>query len=425
MKQLHTKKDLFVYALGGMGLNILNLIMESYLCDAVMVEGFSTNVDHWTYANKTLVIGSVWAIMIVIAKVIDGLIDIPLSHFADNFRSKHGHRKSVMLRGYIPTLICYVLFLYPLNNRLSMSNTLYLGLILCLFYIFYTLTMVAYYATFSEITQDVLTLSHYKSICDIIYFVCGFIGVPFLITYCNIRMVALIFLPFSLLMIAVFLLIKEDSNLHEPKESFSYSFKGVLKDKNFMIWMIAYAFLQFGLQMYMTGINVYASGTLELTSLELMIVMICVFAPVPFTLKLYRYLEEKWSFKQCYSYSIIIFSSAIFLMSWALPSLIKSHTLRIIMCIMTGLTASFSIGNFFSLTYTIPALMGETHGPQRRAMYFAIQGVVSGISVALATGLVWVNLKVAGYVVIMPYIVMASLLISLILVLTLNINIKN
>ena len=79
MKTFHKKKSLFLYALGGMGVNMLNLIIGSRLCDAVMTAGFETNIEYWTYANKTLVVAVVWSIMVTIAKVIDAVIDIPLA----------------------------------------------------------------------------------------------------------------------------------------------------------------------------------------------------------------------------------------------------------------------------------------------------------------------------------------------------------
>ena len=48
MKKLTSKKQILLYAISGMGVNMLNLIVGTYLCDALMVEGFGKNVENWT-----------------------------------------------------------------------------------------------------------------------------------------------------------------------------------------------------------------------------------------------------------------------------------------------------------------------------------------------------------------------------------------
>ena len=73
MKKLRSKKQILLYSMAGLGVNMLNLIVGTYLCDALMVEGFSTNIENWTYANKTLVVAGVWSVMIFLAKVLDGV----------------------------------------------------------------------------------------------------------------------------------------------------------------------------------------------------------------------------------------------------------------------------------------------------------------------------------------------------------------
>ena len=40
MKKIHGKGKIFLYALAGMGINLLNLMMGSYLCSALLVGCF-------------------------------------------------------------------------------------------------------------------------------------------------------------------------------------------------------------------------------------------------------------------------------------------------------------------------------------------------------------------------------------------------
>ena len=58
---------------------MMNMIMGSYLCSALMTGGFDAHVESWTYLNKTLVVAGLWAVLRFIAKAFDGVIDLPLA----------------------------------------------------------------------------------------------------------------------------------------------------------------------------------------------------------------------------------------------------------------------------------------------------------------------------------------------------------
>ena len=152
MKTLDKKWKLILFGCSGLGLNMLNMIIGSYLCSALLVGGFDHNIEYWTYLNRDLVLASpmrfatLWGILVFGVKVFDGIIDIPLSTFTDNLQTRWGRRRPAILLGYIPLLIAYVLFLFPLEKQAGMVNTLWFAGLLTVFYGAYTLTMVTYYA---------------------------------------------------------------------------------------------------------------------------------------------------------------------------------------------------------------------------------------------------------------------------------------
>ena len=434
MKTFHTKRSLFLYALGGMGVNMLNLIIGARLCDALMIEGFDpADVGFWTYADKTLVVAVVWSVMITIAKVIDAVIDIPLATFSDRLGTKWGKRRPALLMGLIPMMIAYVAFLNPLSwSENSMLNTIWLGVILSIFFVFYTLTMGTYYATFSEVTdneKDRVRLSNYKTIFDIVYFLLGYGLIPVMISMrLNIRVIGYIFLPLALTMLIPVFMIKEGSTLKKDlgKEGsgemgvhLGKAIKYCFTNKSFMIWMLVYAVLQFGLQMFITGENVYYSGALGFEGTgawKITLVMAAVFVPIPFTLLLYNKIVRKKGIQRGFIFSLIAFAIAMAVMGVCNANIITDETLRLVVAILGGIVASFGIGCFFSISYTIPshlaALQKKETGESNPAMYFAVQGLFSGVATAIATGLVWVNLKV--YCVwALPIVVFAATAIAL------------
>ena len=217
MKKITSKKLLLLYGCSGLGLNMINMIVGSYLCSALLVGGFEDHIENWTYLNKDLVVAALWAIIIFAAKAIDGIIDIPLASLIDNIRTKFGRRRPALLGGLIITDILYALFLIPISQTNLAANTVWFGILLMLYYSAYTLTMLTYYATFSEIIdneKDRSFLSNTKSICDVVYMSLSFALFPVYVTMgLNIRIVALMFLPLTLTMLIPLFLIKEPSNL--------------------------------------------------------------------------------------------------------------------------------------------------------------------------------------------------------------------
>ena len=117
MQKLKSKKSLILYGCSGLGVNMLNIIVGSYLCSALLVGGFKEHIESWTYLNKDLVVAGLWAMLVFFAKALDGIIDLPLATFADKLNTKLGRRKTAILIGIIPMLIAYLLFLLPIHKR--------------------------------------------------------------------------------------------------------------------------------------------------------------------------------------------------------------------------------------------------------------------------------------------------------------------
>lgn len=403
MKKLTKRGQILLYGLSGFGVNMLNLIVGSYLCSALLVGGFKEHVENWTYLNTDLVIAGIWSVLILVAKILDGLIDIPMSSFTDNLKTKWGRRRPAILIGLIPTVIAYLLFLLPIDRTATLANTIWFGVILCLFYTSYTLTMLTYYGTFAEIVEkdsDRVFLSSVKSVCDVVYFILGYALIPVFVGMgTNIRIVALIFLPFVLTMLIPLLMIKEhptndDSVALEPGEargvSLAKSFAVSFKNKSFIYWLCVVFVMNFGLQLFLSGINEFFSST----GINMTIVMACSFAPVPATILIYNKIVSKWGMKTGFQYVMLVFSAAMILMYFCLP--LKGAALSI-MGAVGGLITSFAVGAFFSISYTVPsqlaAEVNQRTGICASSMYFAVEGLFEGISAGLASGVVLVWLK--------------------------------
>ena len=419
MKKIKSKKGLILYGCSGLGVNMLNIMVGSYLCSALLVGGFEEHIESWTYLNKDLVVASVWLILVFVAKALDGIIDLPLSTFADKLNTKLGRRKTAILIGIVPMLVAYCLFLVPINQEATLLNTIWFGALLCVFYTCYTLTMLTYYATFSEVCQnekDMVTLSNTKSICDVVYYSLGFALVPIFVSMgVNIRIVALIFLPLVATMIIPFVLLKEGKQQgeecqkecnEEPPLTLAKSLSVSFKNKTYVYWLFTASVMTVGLQLFLGGINeLFSTIGLNMTA-----VMASAFAPVPLTLMVYNRVIKKYGFANAYRYSLVIFSMGMLVMflCWLFKDSMETWQ-KYAVAICGGLFVSFSLGSFFSITYTVPTYLAkkelDDNGYNVSSMYFAVQGLFEGIASGIGTGIILVSLKNHDVVQLLPIIV--------------------
>ena len=105
MQKLDKRWKIILYGCSGLGVNMLNMIVGSYLCSALLIGGFDKHVENWTYLNRDLVVAGLWATLILVVKVLDGFIDIPLSNFTDNLRTRWGRRRPAIVMGFIPMVL--------------------------------------------------------------------------------------------------------------------------------------------------------------------------------------------------------------------------------------------------------------------------------------------------------------------------------
>lgn len=408
MRKLNRKWQMLLYACSGFGVNLLNLMMGSYLCSALLIGGFKGDaILYQTYNGSNLVVAAAWATFVLIAKIIDGVIDIPMASFTDRLQTRFGRRRPSLIMGLVPMVAAYLLFLViPHPQGESWLNTIYYGLMLCVFYSFYTLTMVTYYATFTEIveTEDERNfMSNVKSVCDIFYFIIGYVVVRAMLNGMNVRLVALIVLPLVCTMLIPLFMIKEPSTKGKVVldngtrtvnlvESLKYTFK----NRAFILWMIVIFFMNFGVNLFLGGINEYFS----FTGLNMIFIMACSFAPVPFTLILYNKIIKKKGFGFAFRYVLLTYAAGMvcmFFVGLIDPAL---NTLRTVLSIVSGIICSFAVGALFAVAYSVPSQLAADEeketGVSHSAMYFAIQGVFSGVATGVAQGVVLVALKTAS-----------------------------
>ena len=400
MKQLKRWQEP-IYALGGFGPGFLYQIVLTYLllyyrpAQSLLEKGAMVLVPAAGYAAGMFA-----------ARVLDGVIDLPIATWTDNMKSRWGRRRPLMVLGLIPTAVSFILLWYPPVTGKSLGanghwgNTVYVAVMSSLFFFFYTLIVVPYLASLSEIVKDEnsrVRVASWQTFFNTAGYVLTYVVAPIMFDRFGIRGTAWILLPSIVSFIGPLLVIKEEPTNIAVKKSKTAkadadlplweSVQMTLGNRTFRIYMLALATFFFGLQFFLGGIAFMALDMMGLSQSQLGTMNAAAFAPVPLMLLLFNYLTKKKGAKWSFRLALLVFAAVMFgfPLAWDRFSFPLSPYL---IGIILGAIASFSIGVFFTIPYAFPAHIAAVEaketGKDRAGMYFAVQGLINQFVGSLA-----------------------------------------
>ncbi len=417
-----------IYAIGGFGPLFLFQFTLSYL------------LYFYRPAQQLIEMGAMvfapavgYSFGMLLARIFEGLIDLPIATWTDNLKSRWGRRRPLMVLGIIPTGIAFILLWYPpfsiegLGLQGHWGNALYVSIVSAVFFFFYTLITVPYLASLSEIVPDEhsrVRVASWQTFFNTSGYVMVFVAAPILFDLFGVRVTAWMLLPALITFIGPLLVIKEEptSKVTEAQGdqsvSIDYSFwqslKMTLGNKIFRTYMFSLAAFFFGLQLFLGGIAFMALDMMGLTQTQLGTMNAAAFAPVPIMLLIFNYISRKKGAKWGLQLALIVFAIVMFAfpLGWTqLGFVIPPYLVGIIL----GAIGSFSIGVFFTIPYAFPAQIAavdaEETGKNRAGMFFAVQGVLNSFIGSLAGSiLVLILVWDYGVVAIGPLAALACLI---------------
>lgn len=407
MKKMKRSK-LITYAASGIGPNLLMIFVTAHLLTAIYPAGLgSDSVGAWSIHGTTIVSVGLIGVLWTIARIIDGLVDIPLSNVLENIKSKYGRRKTAIAISFIPMVVSYLLLWWqPFALSNTTLNTWWVFIFVLIFFVSYTMTLIAYYASFSEVVNtesERAQLSSYKAFFDVIGYSIAYALIPVILgSGINIREIVFALSPlFLTMLIPLFLLKEEPTNEVTEKVTLKSQLKAAAGNKMFLKYLIVLAAIHFGLQLYLAAQTEIATGVMQLDKgWKVAILNSAAFAPVPLMLILFNYIRKQKGIKFAYRTAMVAFGVGILIFTFGSGLLFKGNdnwTIRLAIGVLGALTASFAIGPLFSFSYLMPSQiaaveMKET-GKNNTSMFFAVQGLVTQVAAAFSTGIVFVGIK--------------------------------
>ncbi len=387
-----------IYAIGGLGPGYLYQVGLTYL-----LYFYRPPQERIVAGAMVLAPALGFALANLVARIIDGVVDIPIAAWTDNMRSRWGRRRPLMVIGLIPTAITFILMWYPPISGNSIApdghwlNAVYAAVMSSLFYFFYTLIIVPYLAALSELVPDEnsrVRVASWQTFFNTTSYVFTFVVAPIMFDQFGVRGTAWLLLPLIVSFFGPLLVIKEAPTDKETAESpvsedvpLWESLKLTLGNRTFRVYMLSVATFFFGLQFFLGGIAFMAADMMGLSDSQLGLMNGAAFAPVPIMLILFNLIARKKGAKWGFRLALLVFAAVMlaYPLAWTQLGLPVDPMM---LGIIFGLIASFSVAVFFTIPYAFPAQIAaidaKETGKDRAGMYFAVQGLINQFVGSLA-----------------------------------------
>jgi len=379
-----------LYAIGGFGPGFMYQVVLTYLL-------YYYRPAQARIATGALVFApaAAYALGIFIARVLDGVVDLPIASWTDNLKSRWGRRRPMMLLGLIPLLVCYILLWYPPFTGDSLGpdghwgNAVYVAVVSSFYFFFQTFIIVPYLASLSEIVTDEgsrVRVASWQTFFSSGAYVLTFVVAPMLFDRFGIRGAALMLTPGLITFLGPLLVIKEaptsgvTAQQGPPDVPLWESIKLTLTNRTFLIYMSCVATFYFGLQFFLGGIAFMGADMMGISDTQLGLMNAAAFAPLPLMLILFNLLSRSKGPKYAFRVALLVFGIAmlVFPLGWTRLNL---PIPPLVIGMIAGVIASFSIGAFFTIPNAFPAQIAavdaQQTGKDRAGMFFAVQGVIN------------------------------------------------
>lgn len=156
MNQLSMKQKLS-YAMGGLSLNLANLVISQWLLKLYVPN-----------KEEALVPGFLFAAIFLVGRVVDGITEPIAGFVSDHHRSRRGRRIPFIMAMTLPAaVITFLLWVPPVPGSMHWANAVWVFVLVQLFFICWSLLANPYMALLPEITSDLgerVNISTYQAV---------------------------------------------------------------------------------------------------------------------------------------------------------------------------------------------------------------------------------------------------------------------
>jgi len=350
-----------------------------------------------------LPIASVGAAMLV-GRAVDAVSDPLVAAWSDGPRSRLGRRRPFMLLGALPLAITFVLLWWPPTALSTAALAVYLGVMVSLFLLFFTVYTAPYLALLPELGRsraERVGLATWQAVFQILGLAVAMVGSGFVIEHFGFGGMGLALGALSLLTFLITALgVPEAPSSHQsPSPGVVESALLTLRNGPYVHYVFSHVLFWIGFNAVVVGAPYFVTVMMGGTEADASVALAVTFVVAVLCFPLMGRLSNRRGLKWTLQVSMAALAAALLL--WALvgrwPGLVGAFGQGLMVFAVAGV----GVAGLFVLPNAMVAEIADyderLHGMRREAMFFGVQGFLVKTAMGLSSfGTTWL-LETFGY----------------------------
>lgn len=389
------KFKIILYSLGYVGIALFTQVMAMWAMYFYAPPAGAGRVAYVPVVTFGLILG--------MSRVIDAFTDPLVANWSDNFRSRWGRRIPFMAMGSIPLTLSFILLWRPPVEGLAAANTVYLLLVMGVFFFCMTMVTCPFLALLPEIAApgERITVSTLLGIAYVLGLIIGTAGSSFLINNYNFALMGLVLGLIGLLSLFFPVLSVRGKGDARDRARFhlAKSLRLALKNRAFLPFIGGQVFFWSAFNIIIIGLPYIVTIRMSLpeagTGLALSLALGVTILSFPLVSYIARVKGKKRTFIFVMVCSFIVLAGLSTLEYWPGNLAMATKSLSIITVAGIPLAGLFILPN--ALIADISDYDTGLTGEYREAMYYAFYGMVMKATIGISSFCLGLLLNNFGY----------------------------
>lgn len=333
-----------------------------------------------------------FGVIMFFGRVVDAVADPVIARWSDNYRGSLGRRMPFMLFSGVAYVAVFILLFYPPLGAKSALNSLYVALLLGLYFALFTAYVCPYLALLPELARsnrDRVDLATFKAIFSLLGVGVALIGAGILIGALSFHGMIWVMGLIGLVLLYIPLLIREkDYAEAEPAtlgliEAITTTFH----NRAFLIYLIGNVTFWLGFNIITLNIPLYVTILLRGTEDDTSVYFGIAFVVALLFFPLVNYLSKKLGLKAMMMFALLTFLVLLplyYFLGFPLFGLTPEAFAHILLG-LTGLPLAVIFIVPDAIVAAVSDLESNLSGQKREAMYFGAQGFILKLAMGLST----------------------------------------
>ena len=350
-----------------------------------------------------------FGIIMFFGRVIDAIADPVIARWSDNYSGRLGRRIPFMLFSGVAYVAVFVMLFYPPVTEQSTLNSVYVAVLLGLYFALFTAYVTPYLALLPEVarsTRDRVDLATFKAIFSLLGVGVALIGAGILIGTLSFHGMVWVMAAIGLVLLYLPMFIKE-RDYAEAKPATLGLIKAVtttFKNRAFVIYLIGNVTFWLGFNIITLNIPLYVTVLLQGTENDTSIYFGLAFVVALLFFPVVNILSKKLGLKVMMMFALVAFLVLLpvfFFLGQPLLG-IAPETIAYILMGLAGLPLAVIFIVPDAIVAAVSDLEEKLSGQRREAMYFGAQGFILKLALGLSTVITGALLQIFGSTIAQP-----------------------